>query len=193
MPDGKTLNLTDEETARRVQKGKIGLYEILMLRYEAKLSRYARKFLSNSEDIEDIIQQVFIKAYTNIQSFDATRRFSPWIYRIAHNEIVNALKKNKNASLPLFDPDTFFPHPIAKENPQKDSEQKEMAEMIEGCLGKLDIKYREPIVLYYLEELSYREISDILKIPIVTVGVRINRAKERIRQICQDNQLRNII
>jgi RNA polymerase sigma-70 factor (ECF subfamily) len=174
-------DLTDEEVAGRVQDGNVELYEILMQRYEAKLSRYARKFLSNREDIEDVIQQVFIKTYSNIQSFNVSMRFSPWIYRIAHNELVNALKKKKNAALPFFDADTIFPHPVANENPSSDSEKRELAELMAQCLDKLDIKYREPLILYFLEELSYKEISDILQIPIATVGVRINRAKEKLK------------
>jgi RNA polymerase sigma-70 factor (ECF subfamily) len=180
---------TDEEIAQQVQMGKIGLYGILMQRYEAKLSRYGKKFFSNRDDVDDIIQQVFIKAYSNIQSFDTSRRFSPWVYRIAHNEIVNHLKKSKNAALPFFDPDTIFPHPVAKENPFNDSQKREMAELVEKCLEKIDMRYREPVILYFFEDLSYQEISDVMKIPVSTVGVRISRAKALIKELCDTNKI----
>jgi RNA polymerase sigma-70 factor (ECF subfamily) len=180
---------TDEEIARSVQKGNADLFAVLIGRYEPKLARYARKFMSGNEDIEDLLQEIFVKVYRNIQGFDTTRRFSPWIYRIAHNEFVNAIRKKGKDPLPFFDADTIFPHPVAKENPGTDSEKKELAVMLEKCLGQLNPKYREPLVLYYIQELSYQEISDIMEIPLTTVGVRIMRAKEMLKSICQNVNL----
>jgi len=84
---------TDEAIAARVQNGDADAFSVLLERYEKKIFRYAGKFLSHPDDIKDIVQDVFVKAYVNIKSFDASRRFSPWIYRIAHNEFINALKK----------------------------------------------------------------------------------------------------
>ena len=84
---------TDEEIAKRVQGGDVDSFGVLIERYEEKIARYARKFLMRGEDVKDIVQEVFIKAYVNIQSFDTRQRFSPWIYRIAHNEFINAIKK----------------------------------------------------------------------------------------------------
>jgi len=84
---------TDEEIALMVQQGDIQAFGMLVDRYERKIKRYAKKFISSAEDAKDLAQEVFMKAYANIQSFNAERRFSPWIYRIAHNEFVNALKK----------------------------------------------------------------------------------------------------
>ncbi len=85
---------SDEAIVREVQQGGSNLFGLLVERYEKKMLRYARKFLLGGEDAEDLAQEVFLKAYTNIQSFDSRRRFSPWLYRIAHNEFVNAIKKN---------------------------------------------------------------------------------------------------
>src|SRR3954470_6961664 len=90
------MSETDEQIALAVQSGRSEKFGELVERYEAKLLRYARKFLLDPEDAQDIVQDIFIKAYENLQSFDATRRFSPWIYRIAHNEFVNALKKRES-------------------------------------------------------------------------------------------------
>jgi len=86
-------NLTDEEIVKKVQLGGIEFFELLVQRYQEKLCRYARKFLFNSTDIEEIVQEVFIKTYVNIKSFNSSLKFSSWIYRISHNELVNALKK----------------------------------------------------------------------------------------------------
>ncbi len=107
---------TDETIAHRVQQGEIDVFSLLMERYEKKIIRYGKKFLSCSDDIRDIAQEIFAKAFVNIRSFDCKRKFSPWLYRIAHNEFVNALKKKKSEKIAFVDFDVFFPHPAAKES-----------------------------------------------------------------------------
>lgn len=176
----------DEEIAHLIQSGKIEFFSILIGRYEDKIKRYSRKFLSDFEDINDIVQDIFIKAYKNIQSFDTKRKFSPWLYRIAHNELINALKKKKKNPLPLFELDVFFPQSLhEKDDLNQQIDRRDTREIIDKCLDKLEPKYREPIILYYLEELSYREISDIMQIPVSTVGIRIKRAKKIMKSVCQ--------
>jgi len=119
-----------------------------------------------------------------MRSFDTTRRFSPWIYRIAHNEFVNALKKKskEKGNLSLFYVDVLFPHPIAKETADDPTHRREIAELLEGSLGQLDAKYRDPLVLYYLEDMDYKEIAEVLRIPISTVGVRLQRGKVMLKK-----------
>lgn len=176
----------DEEIARLIQSGQLGFFDILIERYEVKIRRYARKFLSEQEDINDVLQDIFIKVYKNIQGFDPKRKFSSWLYRIAHNELINVLKKKKKNPLPLFDLDVFFPHYSRNNNNVKQEiNRQEMSKMIDKCLAQLSAKYREPMILYYFEDLSYQEIADILEIPISTVGIRLKRAKEIIRKIYQ--------
>jgi len=174
---------TDEKITRLVQSGNIELFGILVERYEKKMLRYGKKFLRSFEDIEDIVQEVFIKAYENIKSFDSKRKFSSWLYRIAHNEFINTIKKKSNNPLYLFDPDILFPHPVSKENSDKEINREELNKIINKYLDKLNLKYREPIILYYFEELSYKEIADILHIPIGTVAIRLKRGKEIMKKI----------
>jgi RNA polymerase sigma-70 factor (ECF subfamily) len=174
----------DEEIVSLVQSDRVELFGVLMQRYEAKIKRYARKFFSNKEDINDVVQEVFIKAYKNIESFDTKKKFSPWLYRIAHNEFINALKKKK-VVLPLLDLDTFFPHFNKPEDIREKIDRKIDYELIEKCLDGLDFKYREAIVLHYFEGMSYREIAEVMQIPVSTVGIRIKRAKESIKSICE--------
>jgi len=177
------VSRTDEEIALAVQKGDVESFGILVERFEAKLLRFGRKFLTDRQDIEDLVQEVFIKAYSNIQSFDVERRFSPWIYRIAHNEFVNALKKKSRLPFMLFDFDTIFPHPFAKETADAEVNEKELRGMLSQSLEHINPKYREPLVLHYIEELDYQEIAEILHIPMSTVGVRIYRAKTMLKKI----------
>jgi len=173
-------HLNDETLARAAQGGDTEAFGALVERYQAKMMRYARRFMRTPEDAEDAVQEVFLKAFENLQSFDSERRFSPWIYRIAHNTFINALKKKGKDPLPFFDPDTLFPHPIAAERPDREHDARELKEAFEKEFERLPATYREPLYLYYYEALSYKEIADVLKIPLSTVGVRIMRGKESL-------------
>ncbi len=175
---------TDEEIVKQIVAGDIDAFGILMGRYEAKLQRYARKFLNRSEDITDLVQDVFIKAYTNLRDFDTTRSFSPWLYRIAHNVFVNQLRWQARAALPFFDADTLFPHPIAAETSDQAALDAELKLQLEQSLSQVSEAHREILVLYFYEEMSYLAISEVLRIPVASVGVRLSRAKSKLRQQC---------
>jgi len=174
---------TDEELVAQVQQGNQHAFNILVERYMAKIKRYARKFLFGYEDAEDLAQEVFIKAYINIQSFDTSRSFSPWLYRIAHNQFINTIKKKGKEAIPFFDPDTLFPHPVATETTDDVAHKREMKEMIDRCLAELKPKYRELLTLYYYEDMSYQEIAEVLHVPVSTVGVQLKRGRESMQKI----------
>jgi RNA polymerase sigma-70 factor (ECF subfamily) len=170
-------DMNDQQVARLVQTGDRQAFGTLVERYGAKLLRYARKFLFDHEDAEDQVQEAFIKAYTNIQGFDPARQFSPWMYRIAHNQFITAIKKRGREPVAFVDLDVFVPHLRSDADPGRDADRAEMRAMLDRGLSALGPKYREPLVLYYYEEMDYREIADILRIPVSTVGVRLLRAK----------------
>jgi RNA polymerase sigma-70 factor (ECF subfamily) len=176
---------TDEEVIFLIQSGKIEFFDTIICRYEDRIKRYAWKFLSDGEDINDVIQDIFIKSYINIQSFDTKRKFSSWIFRIAHNELINTLKKRKKKTLPLFNLDIFFPQhpPNLNDGLNQQIDRHNIEKMINETLDQIESKYREPIILYYLEDLTYKEIADVMEIPISTVGIRIKRAKEIMQLI----------
>lgn len=175
---------SDEEVAKLIQQGDKEKFSILMQRYEKRLLRYGKKFLSNKENIEDIVQDVFMNTYQNIKSFDTSLKFSSWIYRIAHNAFVNGLRKKiRNPLVNIFDFDTLISHPVYEEPPINEKEYAEMKKMIDRGLDKMTPKYKEVLILHYLEELGYKEISDILEIPIGTVGIRIKRGRESLKKV----------
>jgi len=174
---------TDEEIAVKVQNGDGESFGTLVHRYEERLKRYARKFLMSSEESKDLVQEVFMKAYINIKSFDATRKFSSWLYAIAHNEFINAGKKKSKLPLFTFDLDALFPHLSAPETADGESEKREVRALLDASLDKLDVKYRDPLVLYYFEDMDYKEIADILKLPVGTVGIRLTRGKKLLKSI----------
>jgi len=183
MPISDSNQPTDEKIARLVQAGKIENFGELVKRYEAKIMRYARKFLFTYDEAEDVVQEAFIKAYTHIQSFDASKKFSSWFYRLAHNEFINAIKKGGKEPLSVFDFDTLLPRFPAQKNYDQEIDRKELRANLNKCLDRIAPKYREPLVLYYFEELSYREIADILHVPTSTVGIRLKRGKKLIKSL----------
>jgi len=193
QPDSDRENQkTDEQIARLVQSGNIEIFGELVGRYEVKLQRYGQKFLSGDKGaMQDAVQETFLKVYQNICDFDASRKFSSWIYRIAHNEFINILKKRHQETFSFFSTDVLFPHPVAKEKADQPAEDNLTRQLINQCFEQLPPKYREPLVLYFIEQLSYEEISDVLRIPVSTVGVRLKRGKETARRICDNLRLNN--
>lgn len=174
--------ITDEAVALLVQRGDAEQFGVLMERYQGKLMRYGRKFLSNGEDVKDIVQEVFLQSYKNIKSFDAKQRFSPWIYRIAHNAFVNELRRKSRRPFAVPDFDLLLAHSVYEDPAEAEREREDMKKMVERGLEELRPGEREILVLYYLEELSYKEIAEVLALPMGTVSVRLSRAKKALRE-----------
>ncbi|MFN3188419.1 MAG: RNA polymerase sigma factor [Candidatus Paceibacteria bacterium] len=183
------MSASDEEIATVVQAGDSELFGELISRYEDKLKRYARRFLAREEEVEDLVQDVFIKAYTNIQSFNTQLRFSPWIYRVAHNTFVNELKRKERYGTTIFDADAMFAFLPAREKADTNTLADDDKNMISESLSTLSPKLREVLVLHYFEDLSYKEIADVLQIPVTTVGVRITRARNKLQQVLNNKKL----
>lgn len=184
-----SADVTDEAIVARIQSGDTEQLRTIMERYEPKLRRYGTRFLSNREDVTDIVQNVFIKAYQNIQSFDTAQRFSPWIYRIAHNAFVNELRDKKHRPFALPDFDEMVGHYATAEHADDEAKRGELTQMVEKGLAGLDDKHREILLLYFMEELSYKEIAEILRVPVGTVGVRLSRAKRALRKLYDTTHL----
>ncbi len=172
--------LSDEKIIEKVRDTDHDLYSVIIDRYQKKLFRYSKSLIKDEEKAVDIVQDSFIKAFINLNSFNIKKKFSSWIYRIVHNETMNLLKKYSK-EIPLLDDVDFS----SDENIEENFAQNEQKIMVEKCLGKLPVLYSEPLSLYYISEKSYEEISDILRIPMGTVAIRISRAKKIMKNICQ--------
>jgi len=172
--------LTDEKLVQLICKKDKELYAHIIKRYQDKLMRYANYLIGDQDVASDIVQEAFIKAYKNLNGFDTRKKFSSWIYRITHNESINLINKQKKTVSIYKDVD--FDSGI---NVEEDFVKKELKSHTHNCLNKMPVIYREPLSLYYLEDKSYEEISDILRIPMGTVGTRVGRGKILMKKICQ--------
>jgi RNA polymerase sigma-70 factor (ECF subfamily) len=180
---------TDEEVVLLVQKGDKNKFGLLMERYNKKLFRYGKKFLSDSDNIEDIIQDVFINTYKNINNFNNSLKFSSWIYRIAHNAFIDGLRKQQKNRFAQINLDILVSHHFHKDDFLNKADLEMTKKMIDVGINQLKSNYKEVIILHYLEELGYKEISDILQIPVGTVGIRIMRGKDLLKKYYEKNNI----
>ncbi len=186
MPELSTL--TDEKLVEWVRNQHSQDYKEIVIRYQEKLKRYILYITKDQNMSNDILQNTFIKTYQNLNGFDTKRKFSSWIYRIAHNETMNLLVKNKKTiSLTAENIDLIESHDNAKADTI--FEKEEMIQVLSHLIDQIPIHYKEPLVLYYYEDNSYEEISDILRIPINTVSSRINRAKKALQELVIESKL----
>ncbi|KKR00065.1 MAG: RNA polymerase, sigma-24 subunit, ECF subfamily [Microgenomates group bacterium GW2011_GWB1_40_9] len=172
--------LSDEELVVLIRTNEKERFTDIVERYEDKLLRYATYLIHDENKAMDVVQDAFIKAYINLNGFDVKKKFSSWIYRIVHNEAMNSVKKYHKET-PLLQNADFQ----SEENIEQDFTRKEIIEKAQFCLDQMPVLYSEPIALYYLDEKSYEEISDILRIPMGTVATRVSRAKILMKEICQ--------
>ena len=190
MVNTESDNLSDSHIVSSILKGDIDKYALIVERYEAKLLRYANFLIKDYDMASDLVQETFIKAYTNLRGFDLNKAFSSWIYRILHNEAMNVIKRNKKS--PSFSDRGMTGDEIfVKFSTDKTIDKNFLKDNVKKCLGDMSIKYREVIMLYYFDHLKYDEISDILHIPTSTVGIRIKRAKVELKKVCENHGVKH--
>lgn len=156
----------------------------LVERYENKLMRYILRISGLSqEDAEDLLQEVFIKIYKNLNNFDHKLKFSSWAYRICYNQVISNYRKLKARpqNINWEEKDEWLENIIAEFDLEKELDLVLDREMIIKILTGLDYKYKEVLELKFLEDKDYKEISDILKKPMGTVATLINRAKKKFK------------
>ncbi|HHY73587.1 MAG TPA: RNA polymerase sigma factor SigW [Bacillus bacterium] len=177
---------------KQVKKGDQNAFAEIVELFKDKVFQLCYRMVGNRHDAEDIAQEAFIRAYTNIDSYDLNRKFSSWLYRIATNLSIDRLRKKK--------PDYFLDAEIAgtegltmysqleSNDPQPEEmiESLELQEWVQQGINELPVMYRSVIVLKYIEELSLKEIGEILDLPIGTVKTRIHRGREALRKRLRD-------
>ena len=177
-------NKNDEEVIKLVGENP-DFYQCLMERYEEKIMRYVKRITNVShETAEDLVQEIFLKAYENINDFDADLKFSSWLYRIAHNHVISFWRKHRNEKKVFsWDADDNLKNLFeSDEDMAQDLEAKMTRETIGQLIAELQPVHQEVLVLKYSEDKSYEEISDILQKPIGTVGTLLLRAKAEFKQ-----------
>jgi len=176
--------LNDEKLVDSIRKGHPRRYFKIVERYQGKLFAYLYRLIGSKEEAEDLLQDVFIKAYRHLDSFDTKRKFSSWIYRIAHNEAVNFMKRRRLKKFVSWEEVTSAKDKLemagTEDDPEKIWSRKEERNKVNLAIEKLPQKYRQVLMLRYFNNNSYEEIGKIIDKPLNTVGTLLNRAKKRL-------------
>lgn len=187
--DYNNHKIKEETVIQRVLAGEKELYEILVRRNNQKLYRIIRGYLKNETEIEDVMQNSYVKAYTKLHQFNLQSQFSTWLIRIAINESLAELKKKgKILHLNSFNQNTddhfILEIPDHKElNPQEKMVQKEAKQLLENAIDQLELKYRTVYIMKEVEEMSLKEIATTLDISLGNVKIRLHRAKDKLKEI----------
>ena len=158
----------------RCLQGDASAFEPIVRRYQRVLFSVARRMLGNHEDAMDATQNVFVRAYQNLETFDPDRRFFSWIYRIAVNECLNARRSRR--------PDETLADALVDEraSPLEAVAALERSESIDAALVNLSEEHRLVVVLRHFADLSYTEISETIGVPEKTVKSRLFDARQRL-------------
>ena len=159
----------------------------LVLKYQDRIYNLCRYMLGNVQDAEDAAQEVFIKAFRNLEYFETKSPFYTWLYRIGINTCLDCRKKSscRHDSFHV-NIDSLLHEPASGHSPEKQYLSSELTEALQSALLSLPPKLRSIIILKEIEDLSYEEISQILKISMGTVKSRISRAPEQLRKILRN-------
>jgi RNA polymerase sigma-70 factor (ECF subfamily) len=187
IPDINDINKNSDEELVKLTLENQEYFLFIMKRYEDKLLRYILR-ISNikKEDAEDLLQEVFIKVYQNLNDFDQKLKFSSWIYRITHNIVIDNFRKIKaRPEIVKLDQeinDKVLENIKSDFDISREIDIRYLRDVMEKVFKKIDEKYKEVLVLRFFEDKSYEEISDILKKPIGTISTLINRAKKQFKK-----------
>lgn len=166
----------------------VDFFSCLYERYEARLLRYIKRLThATNMEAEDILQESFINIWKNLHAFDQGLKLSSWIYRIVHNQAVSGLRKKLSYGKDeAMEWDETLNASIPDETPGNGLEElPDLDQSAHAVLEQLPLPYKEVLVLKFLENMSYEEISDVLKLPEGTVATRINRAKKAFRLLAE--------
>lgn len=152
----------------------------LMHRYAGAVYNLAYRMLGNAEDAEDASQEIFLRAYTRLASFDRARRFSTWLLSIGSNYCIDRLRRRRFAWLTLDD--AAFALPSAEPGPERSALKREQQALVQQALQKLPESYRLVMVLRYWQDLSYDEIAKTTGLTESTIKTRLHRARHMLAE-----------
>ena len=179
----------DQALVVRVQQGDKKAFDLLVLKYQLRVSKLVSRFLRNQSDVPDVVQEAFIKAYRALPNFRGESAFYTWLYRIAINTAKNHLvaqaRKNPANSIDAQDAEDYGISEWLNEyaTPEREALATELESTIYQAIADLPTDLREAITLREIEGLSYEEIAAVMDCPIGTVRSRIFRAREAIDNI----------
>lgn len=187
--DEKTA-LTDPELAASARAGSADAFRELVRRFERPIYSLIFRMVQDPTTAEDLAQEVFVKAYRKLETYDPSRKLSSWLFKIAHNTTIDHLRRGGVETVPLEaarDGDdsaglsAVLPDE-GVESPAAAAERRDLAKSLERAIGRLRPEYRESVLLFYLHGASYQEICEATGLPLGTVKTNLHRARKQLAQ-----------
>lgn len=184
---------SDEALLGRLRAGERDVFGTLVRRYERELFGYLRRYLGDDDLADDVFQNTFVQVYLKIQQYEPGRPARPWLYAIATNQAIDALRRrNRRAdqradAVAAADEDgqprpLFELLPAAGDGPPDAADRAEQRELVRAAVDKLPELLRQVVILAYFQGLKYRDVADALDIPVGTVKSRLHAALARLTE-----------
>lgn len=198
MSNGVSENTKKDSKAEDISlindaiSGKQEAYQRLMTKYRQLIYNLIFRMIRNKEDVEDLTQEAFIKAFNSLDKFDKQFSFSTWLFKIATNNCIDYLRKKKLNTFSIDkeiggeDDDYHFEIPDNERTPDKNLMESERKKILEEAIENLPSKYKSVILLRHREEKDYEEIAKKLKLPLGTVKAHIFRGRELLNKYLKD-------
>ncbi|MFC1557859.1 RNA polymerase sigma factor [candidate division KSB1 bacterium] len=181
---------SDEELIERFQNGDVYAFEQIVQRYKDQLLNFAYRFLGDIEDSEDIVQETFLRIFRKKNAYRNIAKFSTWIYTITGNLAKTELRRRKKRKLlslsGLKYDNKEYEIPDTRKDPEELADSAVKDKIVQNAINSLSPKFKEVIILRDVQELSYEEISSIVKVPLGTVKSRVNRARLKLQELLKD-------
>lgn len=186
----------DDVLVKQATGGNEQAYTELVNKYERALYFHILKMIKDKEQVEDLVQEAFIKAFDNLNTYNTNYAFSTWLYRIATNHTIDYLRKKKLQTLSIDEPvqtrdgDMKMQLPDESAGSDRSIIRKQRKQIVRKAIEELPKKYRRVIEMRHMEEKSYQEIADVLDMPLGTVKAHIFRAREILYKALKDKRER---
>lgn len=193
MPDHPPPPDSDEQLLARLRDGDRGVFGPLVRRYERELYGYLRRYLGDDDLADDVFQNTFVAVFLKIQQYEPGRPARPWLYAIATNQAIDALRKknrraDRRADLIVAADDDGEPRPLFELMPAADpappdhADRAEQRELVRAAVDRLPDLLRQVVLLAYFQGMKYRDIADALDIPVGTVKSRLHAALVKLTE-----------
>jgi len=179
--------IDEKKCIKKAAKGDASAFEELLLRYHGQIYNLCLRMTGNPDDAADLTQEAFLKVWKNLESFQFDSAFSTWLYRLASNcclDFLRSQKRRPTVSLTVEneEDEQVMDIPDAQPTPEEQAVKQEEKEQLHLAMQMLDEEQRQILTLRVVNDLSYTEIADILRVKEGTVKSRLSRARENLRK-----------